>query len=55
MTIAIQRPPAASTVAALPERIRCDICGALVIDPDMHLEVCVDHEVAMFAIGRRAG
>lgn len=55
MTLAIRRQTAASPVAALPERIRCDICGALVIDPDGHLEVCVDHEVAMFAIGRRAG
>lgn len=31
--------------ASADERIRCDLCGRPVIDPDAHLFACVQHEV----------
>lgn len=33
---------------------RCDVCGERVSNPRAHLAVCVQNELTMFAIGRRA-
>lgn len=29
------------------ERLRCDVCGRLVIDLDAHLVACIDHEAPL--------
>lgn len=54
MTItAIPRRTTTATESPMPsERLRCDLCGRSVIDPDAHLLACVEHEVALFVIGR---
>lgn len=36
------------------EQQRCDVCGELVSNPRAHVAVCVQNEVTLFAIGRRA-
>jgi hypothetical protein len=39
----------------LLDSIRCDLCRRRVTDVDAHQAVCLEHELTMFAIGRRAG
>lgn len=34
--------------------LRCDVCGDRVTDPDKHVRACLDYELTMFAVGRRA-
>jgi len=40
--------------ASLHLPARCDVCGATVMDIAEHVAECVDRELEMFAVGRRA-
>jgi hypothetical protein len=44
----------ASTKRSAEPALRCDVCGDRVTDPRMHVPACLDYELRMFAVGRRA-
>jgi hypothetical protein len=44
----------ASTKRSAETALRCDVCGDRVTDPRMHVRACLDYELRMFAVGRRA-
>ncbi|GAB2612222.1 hypothetical protein GCM10027067_24690 [Pseudactinotalea suaedae] len=43
-----------STKGSAETALRCDVCGDRVTDPAKHVRACLDHELTMFALGRRA-
>lgn len=46
------RPSTKGKAEAAP--FRCDVCAELVTEPASHVRACLDHELTMFAVGRRA-
>ncbi len=49
-TLLTYRDPAQRVASSL----RCDACGDPVVDMAAHVAACLEHELRMFAVGRRS-